>query len=282
MVGIPEPSAVERIVPPEPVHFDRIPPIIFQTWKSRSDIPGNYRYWRQTIIDRNPEAQVVLWDDEDNRAFIAKAFPWLLDMYDAFPKEIFRADAVRYLFLFAFGGFYADMDSECLRPLNLGQRNEAVVLGRMGNDPSFEHSVPNAMMASRPGQAFWLLVVQRMIDIFESHPTAEMLLRAGPEELTGPVLLKRSFDEFQRLDDEALMKRIAPVVRNLTDRQKETVHIGRVALLDGETWYPLDWTNPFHKGLRNHLNRNTRLLSPEIARWVFPRAEMVTYWSHSW
>lgn len=273
---------VPRLLPSQPQRLDRIPPLIFQTWKSRSDIPANYRYWRETFVRHNPEAQVVLWDDEDNRAFIAAEFPWFLPTYDRFPREIFRADAVRYFFLFAFGGLYADMDSECLRPLRLGQRNEEVLLGRMGFDTQFEHSVPNALMASRPGQAFWLLVIRNLCDMASRRRANATLADAGPEEMTGPILLKRSFDEYQSLSRNALIERIAPISRQLDSRQKNMVKVGRITLLDRRSWYPLDWTNPFHKTLRSHLDRRTRLLPAETVRWIFPRAELVTYWSHSW
>ncbi|RYD18011.1 MAG: cell surface protein, partial [Lysobacteraceae bacterium] len=92
-------------------HF---PKVIFQTWKSRTVIPGNYRHWRQTFIDTNPDCRVLLWDDADNRAFIADRFAWALPVYDGYAQEIFRADAVRFFFLFEFGGLYADIDTECL------------------------------------------------------------------------------------------------------------------------------------------------------------------------
>ena len=281
LVNVPSSGPIDKIVPSAPRSLHKIPPIIFQTWKSRHEIPENFRYWRQTFVDLNPEAQVILWNDEDNRAFVAEMFPWFLPTYDAFPREIFRADAVRYLFLFHFGGLYADMDSECLKPLKLTHRKEAVLLGRMGCDTGFEHSVPNALMASRPRQAFWLLVIQRMLDASIDSLTAESEPGAGPEELTGPILLKRSFDEYETLSQTALVARISPVLRLLSNEQKR-VQFSDVTLLDRNSWYPLDWTNPFHKQLRNHLDRSARLLPPETARWVFPRAELVTYWSHSW
>lgn len=273
---------VARLLPKLPDDPERIPDIVFQTWKSRSEIPQNYRYWRQTFVEMNPQAQVVLWDDADNRSFIAEQFAWFLPVYDAYPREIFRADAVRYFFLFAFGGLYADMDSECLRPLELGARNEDVLLGRMGPDRGFDHSIPNALMASRPGQAFWLLVIQRMLEAAADASTTGNIDATGPEALTGPILLKRSYDEYVALDSSRIVARIAPLIAMLDDAQRSTVRFGKVTLLDRNAWYPLDWTNPFHKQLRNHLNRENRLLPAETVRWIFPRAELVTYWSHSW
>ena len=223
----PRPGSVDKITPEPRRSHEGIPPIVFQTWKSREKIPANFRYWRQTFVDHNPEAQVILWDDDDNREFIAQNFAWFLPTYNSFPREIFRADAVRYLFLFSFGGLYADMDSECLRPLRLEQRKEAVILGRMGSDTGFEHSVPNALMASRPGQAFWLLVVQRMFEALDNHEDAESQSKAGPEELTGPILLKRSYDEYCSLSQQDLLA---------ADRARLAA-IGRPAEGVGRMWH---------------------------------------------
>jgi hypothetical protein len=159
---------------------DDFPPVIFQTWKSRSVIPGNYRHWRQTFVDTNPDCRVLLWDDADNRAFIADRFAWALPVYDSYPQEIFRADAVRFFFLLEFGGLYADMDTECLRPIRPSASTGAVVLCRMGGNPDFAHAIPNAIMASRPSQIFWLFAIHCMIEAAERIPDAAARIAAGP------------------------------------------------------------------------------------------------------
>src|ERR1700755_3694858 len=90
---------------------------IFQTWKSKTSLPDNFRYWHSTIVGKNPDFAVTLWDDADNRNFIAGNFPWFLSIYDQLPAEIYRVDCVRYFYLYAYGGFYIDLDTECLAPL---------------------------------------------------------------------------------------------------------------------------------------------------------------------
>ena len=72
------------------------------------------------------------------------------------------------------------------------------------------------------------------------------------------------------------------ILQKLSAKQRQAVQVGDVTLLDRNSWYPLDWTNPFHKKLRSYLDRETLLLPPDTVRWIFPRAELVTYWSHSW
>jgi FkbM family methyltransferase len=166
-----------------------VPPIparIFQTWKSRDSVPPRLAAWSSTFRAHNPAFTYTLWDDRDNRDFIQREFPWFLNLYDRYPAEIYRADAVRYFHLYMYGGLYADMDTECLRPLDGLLNLAGVVLGRMGQNTSFAHSVPNASMASRPRQEFWLFLIALMM--------LRARLNAGPEFLTGPILLKNAVD----------------------------------------------------------------------------------------
>ena len=225
-----------------------IPGILFQTWKSRTTIPARYRYWRQTFIANNPGHQLILWDDADNRRFIAERFPWFVEAYDAYPAEIFRADAVRFFFLFEYGGLYADMDTECLRPVDRSLAVGDVVLGRMGQRDAFQHSLPNAIMASRPGQIFWIFAISVMWALARAVPLAEQR-RRGPEAMTGPVLLKHAYDRFVRSSDAEIAAEIAGIVPLLDDRQRDRLSKGTVVVLPSERWYPLDWTNPIHRRL---------------------------------
>ena len=130
----------------------------------------------------NPEFSYELWDDCDNRQFVAREFPWFLDTYNSYPNEIYRVDTIRYLYLYLHGGFYIDLDTECVKALEPLVHTRDVLLGRMGNDTAFAHSIPNAIMASPPRQEFWLFLVYLL-----RHRSR---LRLMPEHSTGPALLR--------------------------------------------------------------------------------------------
>ncbi len=259
-----------------------IPHVIFQTWKSRINIPINYRYWRASFAQNNPGFDCILWDDADNRAFIAQAFPWFLPTYDRYPAEIFRADAVRPFFLLAHGGVYADMDTECLAPLHRSLRGGDVLLGRMGPDRGFEHSIPNAIMASKPLQLFWALVAAMMMERARDGTAIAAMRQIGPETFTGPILLKHAADFYLAEPEPRVRARAAAVIDRLGDDMRENLQGGRLALLQPEDWYPIDWTNPFHRMLRKRLQTRRVALAPQAARKLFPKSTLVTYWSHSW
>lgn len=266
----------------EPVVLDdkeAIPPNIFQTWKTRDRLPTNYAYWSSTFSSLNPGHKHLIWDDYDNRDFVAQEFPWFLPVYDGYPKEIFRADIVRYLFLFKYGGLYVDMDTECLRPVQLDSYRGGVVLGRMGQDADFPHSIPNAIMASSPNQLFWLLVVAMAIELVDQHTSQGDMGEQRPEKMTGPVLLKSAYDFYVGSGSEsAVRKRAERVTRHVGDG---SLH-GPAVLLAHDTWYPVDWHNRVHSAFCTRLHARRELLNPARCRKLFPRSELVTYWTHSW
>lgn len=254
-----------------------IPKLIFQTWKSKTDIPENFAHWSKSFKDLNPDYKFRLWDDKDNRAFIEKNFPWFLDTYDAYPQEIFRADAVRYFFLFLYGGIYADMDTQCLKPLDSMLDIGGVVLGRMGTNPHFEHSIPNAIMMSKPRQEFWLLVMSLLVDPVIQHNNR-------PEYTTGPVVLKIAHDLYMsEYMEDTVQNRLANIRSRLAENQDAERTKSEVGLLPGFVFYPIDWNDRIHDAfLRKPLNDEKKVLSAEDVEKLFPQSMMVTYWSHSW
>ncbi|MEP7206434.1 MAG: glycosyltransferase [Casimicrobiaceae bacterium] len=257
---------------------DSFPPLIFQTWKSKDAMPGHFARWSESLRRLNPDYAYVLWDDADNRGFIATHHPWFCAIYDAYPREIYRVDAVRYFFLYQFGGVYADMDTECLRPLQPLFHSGDVWLGRMGHDRTFAHSIPNAIMASRPRQAFWLLVIALLVE--NAHTLRDRTPPVGPETMTGPILLKRAYDLYVGAERGRVRAMIEATAARLPASLQPRTGSSQVRLLEPDVWYPIDWSNIIH--LR--LSRETvdYPLSRTLTRWLFPRSYLVTFWTHSW
>jgi inositol phosphorylceramide mannosyltransferase catalytic subunit len=268
-----------RPVPQLVESLDTIPRIIFQTWKTRAQLPANFRHWSATFRGLNPQHTYILWDDVDNREFLLEEFPWFIPYYDGYPREIFRADIVRLFFLFRYGGLYADLDTQCLRSLDPTLERTQLVFGRMGEDPHFEHSVPNALMASAPRQLFWPLAIAMAIERFDACGV-QGLRSKGPEYLTGPILVKDAVDYYIGSSEQAVRARAAPVLQHLPD--PPGVHAGKITLLEPSAWYPLDWNNPVHDVFRRAMLARRFVPSAQQARSLFPNSALVTYWTHSW
>jgi inositol phosphorylceramide mannosyltransferase catalytic subunit len=263
----------------EPVE-DRtqIPKIIFQTWKSHHEMPANYRYWRKSFILNNPDFRCFLWDDADNLRFIETRFPWFAARFKSYSREIFRVDVVRLFFLYTYGGFYADMDSECLRPLDDMRDMGEVLVGRMGRDHSFEHSIPNAIMASKSKQAFWLLAIAFAVDRLRRSQERN---DTRPEWLTGPVLLKDAVDFYMSHSQEEVSDCISKLCPELLPEVLRS-DFGVIKILPPSVWYPVNWNNFIQTFFRNKMFREKGVLDRAEARRIFPRAFIVTYWSASW
>lgn len=258
-----------------------LPRILHQTWKSKSDLPANYAFWSRSFDECNPDLEHRIYDDADNRALLADTFPQLLPVYDAFPREIFRADFIRPVYLFRFGGVYADMDFQCLRPLDEVFASETeVVLGRMGADETFAHSIPNAMMLSAPNEAFWLGYLALMVQAWEAVDD-RVLVR--PESVTGPIVLREAVRMYEHAPG-AFRRMVAGFIEcNGLAVDPAAMGFGRLKLLPGDLCYPLQWNTPQHRQFtRKGASNDQHLYSRAEACDMFPHSVAVTWWTYSW
>lgn len=174
-----------------------IPLILHQTWISEA-IPARWQCFRDSFHRHNPGWDSMFWTDEQGRAFMAREYGWFLPIYDGYPEPIMRADALRYFLLAHYGGVYADLDCECLRPLDELLRGRQLIAGcepeehlaKVGalRGLGLNYMVCNAMLASIPGHPFW----QHVFRYLKQYATY-----MGPLETAGPVMLTRSWQTFE-------------------------------------------------------------------------------------
>ncbi|HWZ92131.1 MAG TPA: glycosyltransferase [Polyangiaceae bacterium] len=148
--------------------------MIHQTWKTR-DIPEHLRAFQRSVVEHHPGWEVRLWTDEENRAFIDEHYPWFSKTYAHYPYEIMRVDAVRPFLLQHYGGFYVDLDVECLGSFETLRRGELASgliarrpTGQVGLVLGLERRLTrtpvctNAVMASRPQHPLWQQVFEAL------------------------------------------------------------------------------------------------------------------------
>lgn len=138
--------------------------------------------WQDSWRNHNPNFTYIFWTDDDNRKLIQDFYPWFLSTYDALPKTIQRVDASRIFYLHRYGGVYSDLDVQCLKPIDPLLRGHELVLGRMGPDYHYEHSIPNAWMASKPGHVFWMWCARWIME--NKH-----LWHKSVEGTAGPIMI---------------------------------------------------------------------------------------------
>ncbi len=94
-----------------------VPKIIHQTWRDKAPHPA-LRACIASFHFMNPGWEVRYYTDEDCMLWLDIHAPGLKAAYMAFPEGIHRADLFRIIVLYYEGGVYADIDVECVRPLD--------------------------------------------------------------------------------------------------------------------------------------------------------------------
>jgi hypothetical protein len=170
-----------------------IPKVFHQLWKSH-DIPARYAPFRESWLPRNPGWTMRLWTDGDLAELVETRYPELVGLYRGYARPISRADLGRYLVLETFGGVYADLDCECLKPLGPLLEGASLLIGVEPDEHAREplirargltQIVCPSFIASIPGHPFWRDVRARVVAAAAETAVVDQ---------TGPFLLTRVFE----------------------------------------------------------------------------------------
>ena len=239
---------------------------IHQTWKTHR-LPEGMRQLASSWRLVHPQWEYKLWNDEENRRFIAREYSWFLPTYDGYDHAIKRVDAVRVFYLHKHGGVYADLDSIALQSLEslLGEQfpRASVLLGFVGRgtgfQPSYSENVPNALMVSKPGAPFWLDVMRELVRRRNC---------AKPEYDTGPGLITD------------VAKRHAVVVsRRGVPATAQTP--GAVVVLNSSYFYPIDWASKLWKRVPYENRRRVLANMSQLAHTPSDLATRIAHASNS-
>ncbi|KAF8528075.1 nucleotide-diphospho-sugar transferase [Hysterangium stoloniferum] len=85
----------------------------------------------------NPDRKFRFLNDEDAEEWVRRTFTDSLveQVWNALPHVIMKSDFLRYLLLLVEGGVYSDMDTTCLKPIDVWG-SDADVMGHMRGDDS--------------------------------------------------------------------------------------------------------------------------------------------------
>lgn len=92
-------------------------------------------------------------------ALISRRMPSFLPAFRAYPTDMYRADAFRYVVLNEIGGLYLDLDVECWRASDpFLQGSQFVAQGHGTLEP-----LANGMIASIPKHPIWTRVMEKLV-----------------------------------------------------------------------------------------------------------------------
>lgn len=206
----------------------KIPHKIMQTWKNKN-IPQKWITSPESIKKFLPHYSHTLMTDEDNRNFVKEEFPDFLPFYDNFKYPIQRADAIRYCYLYKYGGVYMDLDIELLQSIDFLFEDDHD-LYFVWNITFPTETVSNCFMASIPEHPFWLDVIEEMKKPTEStfpyNRVAEILNTTGPYVVDR--VLKSNFYPYKVISKDLI---------NVDNLCHCDVHEGNIIKpLQGQSW----------------------------------------------
>lgn len=170
-----------------------IPKVIHQTWKN-AEVPSEWMNYVNKVKTLNPEWTYRLWTDDTMIKFVEDEFPDFLETYIAYPKNVMRADAFRYLIMYKLGGVYLDLDYEVLKSFDFKDYNVVLPYNRQIKIGDTFDGIGNCFFASEPGHPFWYDVIQYLKNGEHQNPVIKRRHSTLEEESTGPAFLTRAYN----------------------------------------------------------------------------------------
>ena len=137
----------------------KIPQIIHQIYEDLAGPPPSLVEISQSWKELNPDWEYRFWNKNDIETFLKTYYPEFIPAYNAFPHNVQRWDAIRYLILYKFGGLYVDMDYECTENITPILCNTECAMGLEPEAHAVRIHVPyivgNAFMATVPEHPYF-------------------------------------------------------------------------------------------------------------------------------
>ncbi|KAF4766754.1 hypothetical protein HAV15_010334 [Penicillium sp. str.  len=239
-----------------------------KVWHSAKfdNLSENQREWTGSWTRKNPSFRQELLTDRSAEAFVRahyfKTRPDIVEVYEALPIPILRADLFRYLVVLAEGGIWGDLDTSCEKDVAewvpLEYRNENIDM-IVGLEFDFESRGPGTEVASqfcnwvfvgrkssRNLQVIVDTVLNKLKGIAKANAvgiegiTLEML--SDVVDVTGPKIMT-----------VAIMKSLGQLLgRTVDDRDfahtKQPKLVGDVLIMPGVSFAALQNGNPTDQG----------------------------------
>ena len=204
-----------------------------------------------------------------NRAFIVEHYPWFIETFDGYDMHIKRVDAVRYFWLYHFGGVYLDMDMICMKPLDpllkQGRRTvlECTKVCCCWTDALF------CILSSLPGKAIFGYQLE---DVDQDGAVANAFMAAPP----GHPLFRMLMDDLWSVQDEVVVVATGPTFLTESIRRywnNDDIVVHAMPLLYTHQWNRKD------AALALCVNSDD---VEKDCRGPFPLSYCTTAWSGSW
>lgn len=184
----------------------KIPRIIHQIYEDPTGVPDDLQELAKTWKEQHPAWEYRFWNKKAIEDFLEAEFPNFIPTYRAYPFNVQRWDAIRYLILYRIGGLYVDLDYECLEPLDSLLNGALCCMGMEPTVNSIVHDrsliVGNALMASIPNHPYFEAIIKDMIngEKYSSLSKSEQIM-----ETTGSFMTTRLYESYPNKDEIILL-----------------------------------------------------------------------------
>ena len=166
----------------------KVPLNIFQTWHTKN-LSVKMRECVDNMKKSNPEFKYHFYDLEECREFIKNHFENdVLVTYDSIIPYAFKADLWRYCILYIYGGVYLD-----IKYYNINNFKFIDFIDKdyyLRDIPGSGGGVANGMIISKPKNPKLWNCIQNIVKNVKEKSYGKSAF-----EVTGPMLLKREFDD---------------------------------------------------------------------------------------
>lgn len=169
---------------------------LHQIWPSYH-VPAAFKDSIKSWKKNNPDWEYWFWTPREVKALLSRHFPNYASLYDDYPGVVYRTDVARYFILYTYGGVYADIDMDNLRPMESWMSAHQCLL----SEDTYEHTYfvynrarPNVMtslMACRPKHPFFNMVISSL-PLYAAQ--SDVL------EATGPFFLDKVYTAYEYTD----------------------------------------------------------------------------------
>jgi mannosyltransferase OCH1-like enzyme len=184
----------------------KIPRIIHQIYEDLAGPPANLLNIAESWKEHHPEWEYRFWNRQMMHDFLEFYCADFLPFYHSYPFNVQRWDAIRYLILYHIGGMYADLDYECIRPLDVLLTGSTCC---MGMEPFLHKNainllpIGNALMASMPKHPYMAAIINDLKTNFSVNykkgDTKQIMAS------TGPQMVARVYDQYKKKEDVTLL-----------------------------------------------------------------------------
>jgi len=226
------------------VHKFHIPKRFMQTWKTK-DIPDRWKSSPYSIKKMMPSWKYILLTDDDNIKFVTKFFPDFLETFKSFEFPIQRADAIRYMWLYIYGGIYMDLDFEVNKDieeyLNITrfQRFPQTGIYLVQYFKNDDKIITNSFMISKQKHPFWLDVIEEMKKPISFYN--KLIRFTYVYETTGPSMLTRVYQNTKnKYNDIYLIDEIFACTKGLYYIEPDALDYSIIKSIEqtsGESWH---------------------------------------------